>query len=205
MVLDISYFQSFGGQALAEIFHTDDGHIVNPTVNGEITVTGAGTVTTQGAGSTITITGAGVPPIVAETYTTDAGNAVPAANVLNVLGGVGIHTTGAGNTLTITNTAPAVPTPTPANICSFSVYLTDEVGNVTGDSTKYYIPFDGAMFNIGNNYNLATHTFTAPINGMYMFVGTVTLSNLGAVGTTSSMNTYLEFVSAINPVYLVQI
>jgi hypothetical protein len=37
----------------------------------------------------------------ATTYTTDAGSAVPAANILNVLGGNGIDTAGAGNTITI--------------------------------------------------------------------------------------------------------
>lgn len=44
-----------------------------------------------------------VPPVVATTYTTDSGNAVPAANILNVLGDpTGITTTsGSGNTILI--------------------------------------------------------------------------------------------------------
>jgi len=37
-------------------------------------------------------------------FVTDAGVAVPAVNILNVLGGTGITTSGAGNTITITNT-----------------------------------------------------------------------------------------------------
>ena len=40
-------------------------------------------------------------PTVATTYVTDSGNAVPAANILNVLGSNGITTSGAGNTVTI--------------------------------------------------------------------------------------------------------
>jgi hypothetical protein len=44
---------------------------------------------------------------VATSYDTDSGTAVPALNVLNILGGTGITTSGSGNTITITNDAPA--------------------------------------------------------------------------------------------------
>lgn len=37
------------------------------------------------------------------TYVTNAGNAVPVANILNVLGAVGVTTSGAGGTITITS------------------------------------------------------------------------------------------------------
>ncbi len=42
-----------------------------------------------------------VPPSVAQSYVTDSGIAIPAANILNVFGGSGITTSGAGNTITI--------------------------------------------------------------------------------------------------------
>lgn len=42
-----------------------------------------------------------VPPTVATSYVCDTGSAVPAANILNVLGGTGSSTTGSGNTVTI--------------------------------------------------------------------------------------------------------
>ena len=51
---------------------------------------------------------ASISPSVATTYTTDSGSAVPAANILNILGddttandNDGIRTTGAGNTVTV--------------------------------------------------------------------------------------------------------
>lgn len=59
------------------------------------------------AGITNTSSGP-VPPAVATSYVTDAGTAVPVANILNVLGNDstanndnGISTTGAGNTVTV--------------------------------------------------------------------------------------------------------
>jgi hypothetical protein len=49
--------------------------------------------------------GASVPT----TFVTDSGNAVPALNILNVLGGTGITTSGAGNTITITTMGGMTP------------------------------------------------------------------------------------------------
>jgi hypothetical protein len=46
-------------------------------------------------------TAGSLPPVVATSYVTDSGIAIPAANILNVIGGDGIQTSGAGNTLTI--------------------------------------------------------------------------------------------------------
>lgn len=44
-----------------------------------------------------------VPPNVAQAYVTDSGIAIPAANILNVVGSGSITTSGSGNTLTITD------------------------------------------------------------------------------------------------------
>lgn len=44
----------------------------------------------------------------ATTYTTDAGNAIPAANTLNIVGGLNVNTTGAGSTVTINLDNPGV-------------------------------------------------------------------------------------------------
>lgn len=48
-------------------------------------------------------------PAIPTNFVTDAGIAVPAANTLNILGGPGIATSGAGNTVTISLTVPSVP------------------------------------------------------------------------------------------------
>lgn len=42
-----------------------------------------------------------VPPSVATSYVTDSGTAIPAVNILNVLGGSGVSTAGSGNTITV--------------------------------------------------------------------------------------------------------
>lgn len=62
-----------------------------------ITSTDASITITAGANTLDLAAGA----TTATTYTTDSGNAIPAANVLNVLGGTGCGTTGAGSTVTI--------------------------------------------------------------------------------------------------------
>lgn len=73
----------------------------------------------------ISTTAGPVPPAVPTTFVTDSGNAVPALNILNVLGGVGSTTSGAGSTITI-NVDQTVPYTNVTNAMSpYTVLSTD--------------------------------------------------------------------------------
>lgn len=90
-----------------------------------------------------------VPPDVPTTFSTDSGNAVPAANILNVLGADttvnndnGIRTTGSGNTVTVqlTNRSTGQVTTanaTPTTILSFALGATPGVYYFRGSLQAY--------------------------------------------------------------------
>src|SRR5688572_17718987 len=96
------------GAAPIETISGNDGIPVGPDGAGDISLIGAGPITvTNTAANELTIALNGT---VATTYTTDAGNAIPAAGVLNVLGNLNIDTFGAGNTITISASLPQLLT-----------------------------------------------------------------------------------------------
>lgn len=65
------------------------------------------------------------------------------------------------------------------------------VNNVTGDGTTYTIDYGAEIFDQGGNFN-GTTTFTAPVDGRYMFASNTQLDDL-----TSSMDSLLtELVSS---------
>ena len=81
---------------------TDGQMVIGSTAGnpqaGTITSTG-GTISVSTGSNTLNIEAAASIP---NSFVTDSGSAVPALNILNVLGGEGIDTSGVGNTLTIT-------------------------------------------------------------------------------------------------------
>ena len=74
-----------------------------------------------------------VPPTVATSYVTNSGTAVPAANILNVLGTNAISTSGAGNTVTITA-------------------ATATAGVNAGSATLGVASFDSAKFSVASGF-----------------------------------------------------
>jgi hypothetical protein len=84
---------------------------------------------------TISVTGAVVPPNVPISFVTNAGTAVSALNVMNVLGVGGLTTSGAGNTISI-NFSGAVfvwndVTTATQTLAAQNGYVTDRAGGVT--------------------------------------------------------------------------
>ena len=154
---------------------------------GILTITGdvGGAVSADGAnninllsGSNLTITGSPgtntltvtLDATVADTYTTDSGNATPALGVLNILGSGGTTTSGAGNTVTVTS-GPTVPTSfvtdagtaTPAantlNILGGTGIDTAGAGdtvtiNASSDVANLYTCDSGTATPSGNNLNV---------------------------------------------------
>lgn len=83
------------------IFLTGDvGGAVGPDAASNINLLGGAGITTTGVPATNTITFATAGDV-ARSYDTDAGTAVPALGVLQVLGGTNVNTAGAGNAVTI--------------------------------------------------------------------------------------------------------
>ncbi len=81
-----------------------------------------------------------LPPDVATNYIEDVGNAVPAANILHVIGGTGIMTSGSGNTITITNTSPS------------NVSFAMQTGTLSVTPTAGgIVTFSGAVVSAGTN------------------------------------------------------
>ena len=80
----------------------NSGGSVGPT-GGTINVVGSGDITVTGNPGTSTLT-ISASAAVADTYTTNSGSAVPALNVLQIVGGTGITTSGATNVVTISAT-----------------------------------------------------------------------------------------------------
>lgn len=115
---------SSGGTGVATL--TDGGVLVGSGTN-PVTVTAVGTdgqvligatgadpafaTLTSADGTIVFAPGAntldlGTGGAVADNFPTDAGTAIPAAGILNILGGTGITTSGVGDTVTIDSTAP---------------------------------------------------------------------------------------------------
>ena len=143
------------------------------------------TVTGTPADNTLTIT---LDGSVANQYDEDVGTAIPAAGVLNILGGSGISTAGAGNTVTITSTGSTplqftedLGTATPAlnNLNVFGGTGVTTTG--AGDTVTIDISAD-----VANLYTCDTGTATPSANNLNVFgAGGVETSGSGDTITIS--------------------
>jgi hypothetical protein len=118
----------------------------------------------------------------ANTFVTDAGNAVPAAGILNVLGSHGINTAGAGNTVTIA--------------INNAITLGDLAAIATGSNALSATTGD---INIASGNLKLPNTTAALADGVISFGGNRFVSNYGTSNTfvgQSSGNATLTVISA---------
>ena len=126
----------------------DTGGAVPPDGAANINVLGTTDhITTTGDIGTSTIT-LDIGDLIADTYVTDVGNASPAANVLNILGGTGVDTAGATDTVTI-NAGDDVP-----------VLFTSDSGTATPASNNLDVLGGTSISTSG-----ATDTLTIALDG----------------------------------------
>lgn len=119
-------------------------------------------------------------PDIATSYVTDAGTAVPALNILNILGAGGATTSAVGNTVTVTAGGGS-------SAVTFSAYLSVNQPNVTGDGTLYDVPYDMTNFDTNTAFNTVTGKYVVPSTGYYHFTVVQYLSNILATNVNCVM------------------
>lgn len=134
----------------------------------------------------------------AQQFNTDSGNAVPAANILNVLGSHGLNTTGTGNTVTVLiNNAITLGDLTPIAAGSNAISLTTGDIALTTGSIKFptntatagvvFVNSNRFMHSYGTN-----NTFLGSNSGNFTFTGSnnigIGVSAGSSLATTDSNN-----------------
>lgn len=173
---------SFFGESL-EFLSGNSGGMVPGDVNHNINVIGdTTTINIVGNPGTNTLT-ASTSGAVATSYDEDVGTAVPALGVLNIVGGTGISTSGSGNTVTITNTAPDLPyfslTPYIVGSDIHSQFTTISSAIAAGVSA-------GVPFNVFVKPGTYTENITLPANCNIFGFGNTNFSNVVIKGKISA-------------------
>lgn len=171
--------------ASSETLSGNTGGPVGVDIFNNINVIGAGDLTVTGnpGTNTLTISQSGV---VATSYVENSGTATPSGGVLNVLGGTGITTVGAGNTITINattatpltfteNTGTATPSANNINILGTGGITTSGAGSTVSITTS------GTVATL---YTEDTGTAT-PSGGNLNIVGGTGISTSGAGNTVT--------------------
>ena len=121
--------------------------------------------------------------ILANQFVTDSGTVVPAANIVNILGGTNVTTSGVGNTITITATADTDLTYISTTDATYTVLLTDQFVSVdaSGGAKQVNLPNTtdtGRVIRIkdqggdagGNNITVTTPGGAVTIDGSVTYV-----------------------------------
>jgi hypothetical protein len=58
---------------------------------------------------------------------------------------------------------------------AFLAYLSASTGDVTGDGTYVFVPFDTVLFDQGSNFNTGSNYYKCPVAGLYQYNATVIL------------------------------
>lgn len=135
-------------------------------------------------------------PEIATQFVTDSGTAIPAGNILNVLGGTGVATTGSGDTIVINATAASF-TWTVVTSADNPVTLATGIGYIAkgGSSVNFILPASaviGDSFKIlgyGNLWSIAQNAGQSITIGML----TTTLGVGGSI-TATMISDGVEFV-----------
>lgn len=154
------------------------GGPVGPDGSGNINILGDGFLSVAGnPGSfTLTISDDGT---VATTFTEDSGTATPLSNNINILGGTGVDTSGAGDTITI-EAADAVP-----------LLFTEDSGTATPALNNLNISGGNGIGTTGAG-DTVTVAMESPFTGSFNFTAAVTansfVTNNASTGLTISAN-----------------
>ena len=62
--------------------------------------------------------------------------------------------------------------------CSFCVILGSTQSNVTGDNTRYTVPFTTAEWDVNADFDLANNKFVCPVDGTYHFTAGIALAGI---------------------------
>jgi C1q domain len=125
----------------------------------------------------------------------DAGNIIASwdgstMTGVNITAGTGISLSSSG---VINATGSGAPV-----LCAFEATLGGALLNATGDGTLVNITCNNAPVNIGSAYSTSTGLFTAPLNGIYLFIGDIFLGNL-----SNSHTQYLMYWVAAGTTYMI--
>jgi len=181
------------GSAPIETLTGDSGGPVSPDGAFNIDILGGNNITTVGNPGTNSIT-IDLDANIADTYTTDSGNAVPAGGILQVVGGTNVNTSGAGNTITINASADLDLNYTAVNTTPYVVLATDQFLGVDCSAAPVTIELENAPA-IGRVVIIKDSTGNANTNNISVTTvgGVVTIDGV----TTFTMNTQYASIQVI--------